>query len=118
LQRDDIRGYFRQKRRSDYEQQGRYAVGHGLSPLGNRASLSRCIHRRKVAPRRDVLIIQIIDCRNQPTPLRTLSRLTKKKRSTPQACSSHFLSLISTAAQDCAKQSDRKARWMECCNAP
>src|SRR5439155_15388717 len=24
------------------KQQGRYAVGHGLSPLGNRASLSRC----------------------------------------------------------------------------
>jgi hypothetical protein len=31
------------------KQQGRYAVGHGLSPLGNRASLSRCMHRRKVA---------------------------------------------------------------------
>src|ERR1700693_3657915 len=47
------------------KQQGRDAVGHGLSPLGNRASLSRCMHRRKVAARRGVLIVQIIDCRNQ-----------------------------------------------------
>src|SRR5882724_4078741 len=31
------------------KQQGRYAVRHGLSPLGNRASLSRCMPRRKVA---------------------------------------------------------------------
>src|SRR6476646_9833177 len=31
------------------KQQGRYAVGHGWAPLGNRASLSRCMHRRKVA---------------------------------------------------------------------
>src|SRR5438552_1523057 len=38
------------------KQQGRYAVGHGLS---------RCTHRRKVAARRGVLIVQIIDCRNQ-----------------------------------------------------
>src|SRR3979411_2267490 len=45
------------------KQQGRYAVGHGLFPLGNRASLSRCMHRRKVAARRGVLIVQIIDCR-------------------------------------------------------
>src|SRR5712692_3467606 len=54
------------------KQQGRYAVGHGLSPLGNRASLSRCMHRRKVAARRGVLIVQIIDCRNQAIALRTL----------------------------------------------
>src|SRR5579862_3094856 len=47
------------------KQQGRYAVGHDLSPLGNRASLSRCMHRRKVAARGGVLIVQIIDCRNQ-----------------------------------------------------
>src|SRR5712671_7884249 len=32
------------------KQQGRYAVGHGLS---------RCTHRRKVAARRGVLIVQI-----------------------------------------------------------
>src|SRR6266481_3828317 len=51
------------------KQQGRYAVGHGLSPLGNRASLSRCMHRRKVAARRGVLIVQIIDCRNQAITL-------------------------------------------------
>src|SRR5438477_5911711 len=49
------------------KQQGRYAVGHRLSPLGNRASLSRCMHRRTVAARRGVLIVQIIDCRNQIT---------------------------------------------------
>src|ERR1700720_3819076 len=47
------------------KQQGRYAVGHGLSPLGNRAALSRWMHRRKVSARRGVLIVQIIDCRNQ-----------------------------------------------------
>src|SRR6267154_6608173 len=47
------------------KQQGRYAVGHSLSPLGNRASLSRCMHRRKVAARRGVLIVQIIDYRSQ-----------------------------------------------------
>src|SRR5437016_3966293 len=40
------------------KQQGRYAVGHGLSPLGNRASPSRCMHRRKVAARRGVPIVQ------------------------------------------------------------
>src|SRR5579864_5284220 len=34
------------------EQQGRYAVGHDLP---------RCTHRRKVAARRSVLIVQIID---------------------------------------------------------
>src|ERR1700732_2040590 len=38
------------------KQQGRYAVGHGLSPLGNRPSLSRCMHRRKVAARRGGLV--------------------------------------------------------------
>src|SRR5580704_15103821 len=53
------------------QQQGRYAVGHGWSPFVIRsrgrelASLSRCMHRRKVAARRGVLIVQIIDCRNQ-----------------------------------------------------
>src|SRR5256885_14438126 len=53
------------------KQQGRYAVGHGLSPLVIRsrgrksASLSRCTHPRKVAVRRGVLIVQIIDYRNQ-----------------------------------------------------
>src|ERR1700687_543871 len=42
------------------KQQGRYAVGHGLSPLVIRsrgresASLSRCTHPRKVAARRGV----------------------------------------------------------------
>src|SRR6266481_6392766 len=51
------------------KQQGRYAVGHGLSPLGNRAWLSRCMRRRKVAARRGVLIVQIIDCRNQAITL-------------------------------------------------
>src|SRR6267142_1633580 len=44
------------------KQQGRYAVGHGLSPLGNRVWLSGCMHRRKVAARRGVLIVQIADC--------------------------------------------------------
>src|ERR1700758_1271302 len=38
------------------KQQGRYAVGHGLSPLGNRAPLARCMHRRKVSARRGVLL--------------------------------------------------------------
>src|SRR5436309_9086535 len=51
------------------KQQGRYAVGHGLSPLGNRASLPRCMHPRKVAARRGALIVQIIDCRNQAIAL-------------------------------------------------
>src|SRR2546427_3823069 len=59
------------------KQQGRYAVGHGLSPLVIRsrgresASLSRCTHPRKVAARRGVLIVQIIDYRNQAFALRT-----------------------------------------------
>jgi hypothetical protein len=53
------------------KQQGRYAVGHVLSPLVIRfrgkglASVSRCMHRGKVAARRGVLIVQIIDCRNR-----------------------------------------------------
>src|SRR5258708_29096805 len=47
------------------KQQGRYAVGHGLSPLGTRASLSRCTHRSKVAARRGALIVQIIACPHQ-----------------------------------------------------
>src|SRR4029077_757179 len=45
------------------KQQGRYAVGHGLS---------RCTHRKKVVPRRGVLIVQIIDCRNQACLLKNL----------------------------------------------
>src|SRR5258708_35845391 len=66
------------------KQQGRYAVGHGLSPLVIRsrgrksASLSRCTHPRKVAARRGVLIVQIIDYRNpaiqsEPTHLARLN---------------------------------------------
>src|SRR5258708_36143702 len=57
------------------KQQGRYAVGHGLSPLVIRsrgrksASLSKCAHPREVAARRGVLIVQIIDCRNQAITL-------------------------------------------------
>src|SRR5216684_8455299 len=62
------------------KQQGRYAVGHDLSPLVIRsrgresASLSRCTHPRKVAARRGVLIVQIIDYRNQALALRTPGR--------------------------------------------
>src|SRR5580700_2044121 len=54
------------------KQQGRYAVGHGLPPLVIKShrrelvSSSRCMHRRKVAARRGVLIAEIIDYRNQP----------------------------------------------------
>ena len=40
--------------------------------LGNRAPLSRCMHRGKVAARRGVLIVQITDCRNQVITLTTL----------------------------------------------
>jgi hypothetical protein len=63
------------------KQQGRYAVGHGLSPLVIRsrgrksASLSRCTHPRKVAARRGVLIVQIIDYRNQSGDYATLRGL-------------------------------------------
>src|SRR2546426_410453 len=76
------------------KQQGRYAVGHGLSPLVNRsrgresASLSRCTHPRKVAARRGVLIVQIIDYRNRiirgrPYGSRlSLLRMTTYERST------------------------------------
>jgi hypothetical protein len=51
------------------KQQGRDAVGHGLSPLVVRcrgtelAWLSRCKHPRKVAARRGVLLVQINDYR-------------------------------------------------------
>src|SRR5437899_11719922 len=59
------------------KQQGRYAVRHGLSPLVIRsrgresASVSRCAYPRKVAARRGVLIVQIIDYRSQAFTLRT-----------------------------------------------
>jgi hypothetical protein len=59
LQRDDAPGLFRQICRLDCEaakQQGRYAIGRGLS---------RCTHRRKVAARFSVLIVQII---HRPNP--------------------------------------------------
>src|SRR5215472_2212362 len=44
------------------KQQGRYRVGIRPEKVNR---LSRCAHRRKVAARRGVLIVQIIDCRNQ-----------------------------------------------------
>src|SRR5580700_1984531 len=54
------------------KQQCRYAMGHGLSPVVIKSqgrelvSLSRCMHRKKVAARRGVLIVEIIDYRNHP----------------------------------------------------
>jgi hypothetical protein len=59
------------------KQQGRYAVGHGLSPLVIRSrsrDRTRCLDARiqgKLQQDASVLIVQIIDYRNQAIALRT-----------------------------------------------
>jgi len=72
---------FRQIRPSDYEaarsiccRTWLVSSRHQIVEEGNRPSLSRCMHRRKVAARRGVLIVQIIDCRNQAIRLTILGQ--------------------------------------------
>ena len=64
------------------KQLGQYAVGHDLSPLGNRAWLSRCMHRRKVAARRGVLIAEVIGKRIQSGAHRMCFRQPRLKTKT------------------------------------